>query len=45
MVDERFAFITDKDGNKYQSLLYDEEGNPIDWDEQETAKLVQNITV
>lgn len=28
------------EGEKFQVLKYDDEGNPIDWDEAETAKLV-----
>jgi hypothetical protein len=46
MVDERFAYITDEDGKKYQVLKYetDEETGeriPVDWDEEETAKLIK----
>lgn len=37
MVDERFAFITHTDGEtKFQVLLYNEEGTPIDWDMEST---------
>lgn len=38
-VDERFAHITDAEGRKYQVLVIDELGNPVDWDEQLTAQL------
>jgi len=38
MIDERFAFITDENGNKFQVLVYDELGNPIDWDETKTKE-------
>ena len=46
MVDERFAYITTENGEKFQVLKYetDEEGSeiPIDWDEQATAELIAN---
>ncbi|MFO0387572.1 MAG: hypothetical protein ACK505_12395 [Flavobacteriales bacterium] len=37
-IDTRFAFIQHGD-QFFQVLKYDEEGNPIDWDEQATAQL------
>lgn len=40
-VDERFAFITDADGNKYQALIFDEDGTPVDWDEIATRVLIE----
>lgn len=47
-VDERFAFITDKDGNRFQVLRYAEDENgervPVDWDEEATAALVKADT-
>ena len=41
MIDERFAYITLEDGRKFQVLLFDEEGNPIDWDEPATKALME----
>jgi hypothetical protein len=44
-IDERFAYITDAKGNRFQVLKFerDEEGaeRPVDWDEAATAALVQ----
>lgn len=44
-VDERFAFITDAQGRKFQVLRYEtlESGEivPVDWDEAATAALVR----
>lgn len=44
MIDERFAYITDSNGNRHQVLKYgyDDDGNvvPVDWDEQKTGELV-----
>lgn len=39
-IDEKFAYITDESGRKYQVLLLDETGAPVDWDEAATAALV-----
>lgn len=38
MIDEKFAYLTDENGNKSQVLVYDELGNPIDWDEAKTKE-------
>lgn len=43
-IDERFAHITHTDGRKFQVLKYDENGNPIDWDETATAELYRSET-
>jgi hypothetical protein len=43
IVDSRFAFITHEDGTRFQILLLDPEtGDPIDWDEQATALLIED---
>ncbi|MCZ8345147.1 MAG: hypothetical protein O9346_01910 [Leptospiraceae bacterium] len=39
MINEQFAYLTNEDGEKFQVLKYDENGIPIDWDEQATAEL------
>lgn len=41
-IDERFSYITHSDGRKFQILKYDENGIPIDWDEEATANLYRN---
>jgi hypothetical protein len=41
MIDERFAFITHSDGERFQALKLDENGEPYDWDEQATAALYE----
>jgi hypothetical protein len=41
-IDTRFAFIENENGDKFQVLKLDENGNPIDWDEQATAELYHN---
>ncbi len=53
-IDERFAFITNSKGEKFQVLKYqdvlDENGEPtnekiaIDWDEAATAELINQKT-
>jgi hypothetical protein len=44
-VDERFAFITNAEGRKFQVLRYETndtgESVPVDWDEAATAALVR----
>ena len=43
IVDDRFAFITHEDDTRFQILLLDPEtGDPIDWDEQATALLIED---
>jgi hypothetical protein len=37
-IDTRFAYI-EHDGKKFQVLKYDENKEPYDWDEQETARM------
>lgn len=36
MIDERFAFITLANGERYQELRF-ENGQPVDWDEAATV--------
>jgi hypothetical protein len=36
MIDERFGYITDAQGRRFQVLIFDEHGNPIEWDEAAT---------
>lgn len=41
-VDERFAYITDAEGTKWQVLRRDPEtGEPVDWDEAATHELIK----
>ncbi len=39
-IDCRFAHITTKDGFQHQVLIYDEDGEPVDWDEVATKQKV-----
>ena len=40
---EQFAYITLEDGRKVQVLIYDDEGEPVDWDDQATAELARTM--
>lgn len=44
-IDERFAFIKNANGDKFQVLKLDENGNPVDWDEQATAELYKDSQI
>jgi len=42
MINEQFAYITHQNGTKFQVLKFDDEENPIDWDEDATKEIYNN---